>query len=366
MWRTYNLSFYDEYFHRRDWAGIRDRYEPLLDSVSHRREMAILLNMMIGELESSHSEVGPAPGGVSGQSTAHPGFTIDYSHKGPGIKIADVPKGSPGWFEKTKLNPGEYVMRVNGVDVKPDQAFWNLLNGENGRDLTLEVSGSPTTVGARDVTYRSMSGGAFRGLLQSNRVEWRRQYVEEKSGGKVTYVHIAGMGGGNLNTFNREMWEYVSGKEGVIIDVRENGGGNIADVLIDALERQMHMRYLPRDGDEEEGPGRAWGGKPTVVMHAETSFSNAEMFPAAMKALGLAELVGMPTTGYVIYTYGGRLVDGTSIRLPAVGVYRVNGTPLENLGEAPDHRVDITPEQYFNNNDPQLDKAIEVILRKVR
>lgn len=127
----------------------------------------------------------------------------------------------------------------------------------------------------------------------------------------------------------------------------------------------MHMRYLPRDADEEKGPGRSWGDKPAVVMHAETSFSNAEMFPAAMKALGLAELVGMPTPGYVIYTSGGRLVDGTSIRMPGTGVYRVDGSPTENLGQVPDHRVDITPEQYMNNQDPQLDKAIEVLMRKM-
>lgn len=366
FWRAYNLNFYDDSMHQRDWRKIRDRYEPLLDAVAHRREMATVLNQMVGELESSHSEVGPAPGGVGGEQTAHLGFTIDYSYSGPGVKIKDVPENSPGSFAKTKLNPGEYVMAINGVSVTADQNLFKLLNQQTGRDITLSVNKVASKDGAREVKYRALSSGQFSQILYQNRIDWRRSYVEKKSGGRLTYVHIAGMGGGNLETFNREMWEYVQGKEGAIIDVRENGGGNIADVLIDSLERRPQMQYLPRSGELEVGPGQAWGGKPTVVMHAETSFSNAEMFPASMKTLGLAELVGMPTPGYVIYTYGGRLVDGTSIRLPAVGVYRMDGTPTENIGQKPDYQVDIDPSQYFNNEDPQLDKAIEVLMKKLK
>ncbi len=364
FWRAYNDSFYDDYMHRRDWRKIRDRYEPLLDSIANRREMSIVLNQMVGELESSHSEVSVAGGGERSETTAHLGFTIDYSYGGPGIKIKDVPKGTPGSFEKTKINAGEYVMAINGQDVTTDQNLWKLLNEQTGRDVTLLVNTRSTKADAREVKYRAMSSGAFRGVLYDNLIQWRREYVEAKSGGKLTYVHIAGMGGGNLETFNREMWEYVNGKQGVIIDVRENGGGNIADILVDALERKTHMRYQPRSGEAQDGPGQAWGNKPAVVMHAETSFSNAEMFPAAMKTLGLAELVGMPTPGYVIYTYGGVLVDGTPIRLPSTGVYRVDGTPTENMGQKPDYMVDIDPDQYFNGKDPQLDKAIEVLLKK--
>ncbi|MBA4293371.1 hypothetical protein C0431_10425 [bacterium] len=364
FWRIYNNQFYDEFFHRRDWAAIRDRYEPLLDSVAHRREMADVLNMMVGELEASHAEVSPSGGGNRSESTATIGVTYDYSHQGLGVRVKEVPKNTPGSFPKTQIKPGEYIMKVNGQTVRLDQNFLRLLNNEGGRDLTLHVNDKPTMDGAREVKFRAMSSGQLRGIINENRIEWRRKYVEELSGGKVTYVHIAGMGGGNLRTFNNEMWEYVQGKEGVIIDVRENGGGNIADILIDILERRLHMRYVPRDGDEIPGPGQLWA-KPTVVMHAETSFSNAEMFPATMKTLGLAKLVGMPTPGYVIYTYGGVLVDGTPIRLPSTGVYRVDGTPLENMGEEPDFKVDIDPDQYFRNEDPQLKRAVEEALRQI-
>lgn len=364
FWRIYNNQFYDEYFHRRDWAEIRDRYEPLLDSVGHRRDMADLLNEVVGELESSHSEVGPSFGGVRGPQTAHLGVTFDYSYQGLGVKVFEVPDKAPGSFEKTRIKPGEYIMKVNGQSVRLDQNLMKLLNDQTGRDLTLMVNDKPTMDGAREVKYRALSSGQFGQIQYDNRIEWRRKYVEQMSGGKVTYVHIAGMGGGNLSTFNAEMWAHVQGKEGVIIDVRENGGGNIADLLVEMLDRKMHMQYVPRDGDLISGPGMMWD-KPLAVMAAETSFSNAEMFPETIKALKLGKVVGMATPGYVVYTYGGQLVDGTSIRLPSTGVYRVDGSPMEDMGVEPDIKVDIDPSEYYNGQDPQLKRATEEVLRQI-
>ncbi|MCW5943334.1 MAG: PD40 domain-containing protein [Fimbriimonadaceae bacterium] len=363
FWRQYNRSFYDGNFHGRDWAGIRKRYEPLLESVAHRNEMATLLNLVIGEVESSHSEVGPAAGNPSGPSSAHLGFTVDYAHEGPGLKIKSVPKRAPGSYPETRLAAGEYVLAVDGVDVQPDEALYGrALNDKAGRVVTLLVNDKPSKEGAREVKYEALSGGAWRDIDYRNQVEARRKYVEEKSGGKLTYVHIAGMGGGNFDLFNREVWEYGLGKEGVVIDVRWNGGGNISDRLIDILERIPHSYYQNRDGAVTAAPSQSWN-KPIVVLQHERSFSNAEMFPYAMKQLRLATTIGMPTPGYVIWTYGLRLVDGTSARMPTAGVYRLDGTPLENMGQVPDIKVDFPVEDYFAGRDPQLDKAIEVLLK---
>ena len=366
FWREYNTSFYDGNFHARDWAAMKKRYEPLLDSVAHRNEMATLLNLLVGELESSHSEVGPGPGNPTAESAAHLGFTIDYDHRGLGVKVKDVPKGAPGSYEKTRIRPGEFVLEVNGKDVRADENLYRgVLNGETGRDLTLLVNTVASKTGARTVKYRALSSGEFSGLVRRNLLEARRKYVEEKSGGKLTYVHIAGMGGGNFDQFQREFWQVTQGKQGVIIDVRDNGGGNISDQLIDIIERKPHSFYVPRDEQAQLAPGQTWGN-PTVVMQAETSFSNAEMFPYAMKQRGLAWLVGMPTPGYVIWTGGFRLVDGTSARMPGSGVYRMDGTPLEDMGQEPDFKVNITPEEFFAGKDPQIDKAIDVLLGRIK
>jgi len=105
---------------------------------------------------------------------------------------------------------------------------------------------------------------------------------------------------------------------------------------------------------------------PMVVMCAQTSFSNAEMFPNSMRERGLAKLVGMPTPGYVIYTSGNRLVDGTRIRIPGTGVFRLDGSNMENQGVVPDFMLEVSPEDFFAGRDPQLDKAIEVLLSQIK
>jgi C-terminal processing protease CtpA/Prc len=186
--------------------------------------------------------------------------------------------------------------------------------------------------------------------------------VEEKSAGTISYVHISGMGGGNQTTFERELYEYSIGKKAMIIDVRFNGGGNISDTLINWLERKPHGYYRGRDQEAEPAPGRAWT-KPTIVLMNEHSMSNAEMFPSAMRTRGIAKLVGKQTPGYVIWTWGLGLVDGTSARMPGSGVYRLDGTPMEDLGEKPDVTVEMTAEDWLAERDPQLDKALEMLMK---
>lgn len=362
FWREYNRGFYDANFHGRDWVGLRNTYEKFLGSVGHRNEFATVLNMMVGELEASHAEVGPAFGNPRGESSAHLGFTFDYSYSGPGIKIKEVPAKTPGAYAKTKLNPGEIVTKINGKEASISEGLYrDLLNEQAGREVTLTVKGADGK--EREVKYRLISGGEFGGIVFNNLLEKRRKYVEEKSGGKLTYVHISGMGGPQFDRFVQQLWAFGRNKQGLIIDVRNNGGGNTSDRIIDILERRQNSFYQPRDESPIKGPGQTWE-MPIVVMHAESSFSNAEMFPYAMRARKLAKLVGKPTPGYVIYTYGLPLVDGTSARMPSTGVFRMDGSPLENMGEEPDFEVEISPEQYFAGQDPQLDKAIEVLLKK--
>ncbi len=362
FWREYNRSFYDPNFHGRDWGALRVRYEKYLPSVGHRNEMATILNELVGEMECSHSEVNPAAGNPTGQTSANPGFLIDYSYDGPGLKVKEVPAHAPGSYAKTKLNAGDIVTQINGKDVMADENLYkDVLNDQTGRELTLNVKAPDGKT--RTVKYRAI--GSLAGIMTENRLEARRKYVEAQSGGKLTYVHIAGMSGPELQRFNQQVWQFAKDKKGLIIDVRNNGGGNTSDQIIDILERAPNGIYVPRDGQPQLGPGQTLD-KPMVVMMAESSFSNAEMFPNSMKTRHLATLVGMPTPGYVIYTGGFILVDGTSARMPGTGVYRLDGSPQEDMGCQPDYKVDITPEQYFSGIDPQLDKAIEVLLGKVK
>lgn len=362
FWSEYNRSFYDPNMHGRDWEAIRKRYEPMLDGVETRLEFATLLQMMVGELESSHSEVGPAGGGNPSASTPHLGFDFDYSHEGPGIKVGTVLPGSPASFEKTQIKPGEYVLAINGKDASISENLFRDINNLGGREFEFLVNDKPTKEGARTVKYFTLGFGEWGSLRYRERINRLAKYVEEKSNGQIGYVHISGMGGGNAVTFDREFYERSIGKKAMIIDVRFNGGGNISDSLIDRLERRPHGYYQGRDALPEPAPGTAWT-KPIIVLLNEHSMSNAEMFPSAMKTRGIAKLVGMPTPGYVIWTWGLPLVDGTSGRMPGSGVYRLDGTPMENLGEQPDVRVPMSNEDWQAKRDPQLDKALEMLMK---
>lgn len=359
FWRAYNDSFYDPNFHGRDWAAIGEKYRKFLPSVGHRREMATLLAQLTGELEASHAEVSPAGGGARSANSAVPGFVIDYTHTGPGIKVLEVPKRTPGAYAKTKLSPGDVITKINGKDATISEAlFRDVLNDQVGRELNMTVKSADGK--EREVKTRGLSAGEYSGIIRQNKLEANRKWVEANSKGDFTYVQIAGMDGGSLDRFTQQIWQYAQGKKGVIIDVRGNGGGNTADRIIDVLERRQNMNYVPRDENVITGPGTLLN-MPIVVMCDEMSFSNAEMFPEAMRARKLAKIVGSTTSGYVIYTYGLPLVDGTQGRMPSTGVFRVDGTPMENLGVKPDFIVDISPEQYLSGNDPQLAKAIEVL-----
>ncbi|MDX2064864.1 MAG: S41 family peptidase [Fimbriimonadaceae bacterium] len=364
FWREYNRGFYDANFHGRDWVALRKKYERYLPSVGTRQDMATLLNMMVGELEASHAEVSPAFGGNPSASSANLGVLFDYAWTGAGIKVLDVPTRLPASFSKTKLNKGDVITKINGTEVSANEALYrDVLNEQSGRELVLTVRNPSGEI--REVKYRALSGGEVAGTIFQNLLDWRRQYVEEKSGGKVSYVHIAGMSQPELDRFQQQVWQVMQKKQALVIDVRNNGGGNTSDRIIDILERRPNAYYQIRDEAPIVGPGQT-GDFPMVVMCNQTSYSNAEMFPNSMKSRKLAALVGMPTPGYVIYTYGLQLVDGTQARMPSTGVFRLDGSPLENMGVVPDHVLDFDPDEFLAGKDRQLDKAIEVALQLAR
>ncbi len=360
FWNAYHRGFYDGNFHGRDWAAIRKRYEPLLDAVETNDEFATLLHMMVGELECSHSEVTAAGGGSSSLVTPHLGFSFDYRHAGPGIRVGKVPASAPGWYRKTEIKEGEYVLAINGQDVNLDEKLYQFINDKQDREFEFLVNTNADKTGARTVRYKVLAQEEWTDLNYKNRTDRLRKHVEKTSGGKAGYLHISAMGLNNQTQFEREAYEYIAGKDALIIDVRFNTGGNIADTLIDWLERKPHGYNRSRDAEREPSPHRAWDKKALVVMN-EHSYSNGEIFPYAMRARGLAKLVGMPTPGYVIWTDNFKLVDGTSARMPHIGFYRLDGTTQENNGEQPDVQVPLSPADWLAERDPQLDKAIELL-----
>jgi C-terminal processing protease CtpA/Prc len=363
FWKTYNHRFYDSNFHGRDWVALRKKYLERLPSVDTNDEFAALLQMMVGELDSSHSELSPASSNISHRSTPHLGFTIDYSHKGLGLKVKYIPNRAPGSFEKTKLKSGEFVVAIDGKKVSGNEALFQFLTQKTTRLTTFAVNSKPTTDGARNVTYKLLSSSEWEKLRYEEKVQELRRRVEQGANGKIGYLRISAMGSKDQEKFEREAYEYIQGKDAMIFDVRFNNGGNISDTLIDWLERKPHGIYKSRDREPEVAPSRAWN-KPVVVLLNEHSYSNGEMFPYAMRERGLAKLVGMPTPGYVIWTSTFTLTDGTKARIPGRGVFRMDGSNMENIGEKPDFQLWVTPDQWLKGEDPQLTKAIDLLREK--
>src|SRR5262249_32788999 len=159
-------------FHGRDWATIRSRYEPLLEGVETHDEFATLLHMMIGELETSHSEVTPPANSSSSTSPVTPllGFLFDYSYEGPGIRVKEVPPGAPGSYPKTAINPGELILAVNGQDVALNEKFYQLINDKQDREFEFLVNTNADRAGARTVRYKVMTDGEWTDLIYRNRV----------------------------------------------------------------------------------------------------------------------------------------------------------------------------------------------------
>ena len=241
-----------------------------------------------------------------------------------------------------------------------DERLYQFINDKQDREFEFLVNTTAGTNGARKVKYKPLTPEEWTELNYRNRTDRSRKYVEEKSRNKIGYLHLPAMAANNQLKFEREAYEYIAGKDAMIIDVRFNTGGNISDTLIDWLERKPHGYFVPRDAAKEPSPRHAWE-KPVIVLMNEHSYSNGEMFPYAMRARGLARLVGMPTPGYVIWTDGIKLVDGTGARMPQTGVYRLDGTPQENLGEQPDVRVPLPPDDWLAGRDPQLNRAIALL-----
>jgi tricorn protease len=339
---------------------------------------------MLGELNGSHLgfTVGrltpPAPGAQPGdpnettgtwrEQTMHLGVRFDPSFAGPGLKVRDIlPKG-PADRKKTKLEAGDIVLSVNGTAVDPQLDLSTVLNLPPNTDVTLKVKNAKGE--ERDVKIRPIALAAARTMLYEKWLADNRAMVDKASGGKLGYLHISGMSMPTFWKFQEELFSAGHGKDGLIIDVRENGGGSTADHLLTALTQPVHALTVPRGGSEVGYPVdrkvyASWN-KPIVVMCNQNSFSNAEIFSHAIKTLKRGHIVGATTAGGVISTGGTSIMDVGFLRLPFRGWYLVgDGQDMELNGCKPDVELWPMPGEMPAGKDVQLLKAVEVLSKDV-
>jgi tricorn protease len=383
-WRVMRDNWYDDHLGNRDWNLIRQKYFAAAETAD-LDGLTQIVQMMLGELNGSHlgffggsttlptrRGTGPTadePGDRKWNNiTGHLGIRFVEGFAGPGLKIRDILPEGPADTKKAGLKPGDVVMSIDGKPVDAKTDLTQVLNGLPNRDVVLKVKSGIAT--ERDVILRPITFTQSRQLLYQAWLRDNRKMVEQLSKGTLGYLHIAAMDMSNFYKFEEELYNAGAGKDGLVIDVRENGGGSTADHLLTALTQPQHAIAIPRGGDRGYPQDRtvyATWNKPIIVLCNQNSFSNAEIFSHAIKTLKRGHLVGVPTAGGVISTGGTSIMDIGFLRLPFRGWYLVNtGEDMELHGAVPDVVVWPQPGEYSQGKDTQIDKAVEMLLKDVQ
>jgi len=365
-WRTMKYRFYDAEMHGKDWDAMRAKYQPLVEFVGDRQELLNIINEMIGELNASHTGAAPPPGSRAGRvTTLHLGLELEADEAAGRYKVTHVYEDGPSDKDWVKVNAGNYLISIGGKPVKAGDNYWEMLNHRLNRKVEVMFNTKPSEDGAWEARIEPISMGAYSQLRYLRWVKDRREIVEKASNGRIGYLHIQAMNQPSLRKFEKEIRENRD-KEALIIDQRWNGGGNIEQELLAILVQRQYQIWQPR-GTEPTGRPFAGFFGPKVVLQNHRSGSNAEMFPAGFRALGLGKVIGVPTAGAVIGTGSYSLIDGSTVRTPGVGVYLADRarTNMENYGVKPDILVENTPEDNIAGRDRQLEAAIQELLKEI-
>lgn len=365
-WRIMKNRFYDAEMHGVDWAKVKSVYEPLMDYVADQEEMHNIVSQMIGELNASHTGISYTPVGEEREhlvQTRYPGFELAPDSSGY-YKVSYVYKDGPADKDYVRIAAGDYVLAIDGHEVKSGDNYWRYLTAVRGEKIEFTINSKPAAEGAWITRVQPVNNNAYTTLQYKRWVRQRREIVDKLSNGEVGYLHIRQMNAEALRQFERDLVENHD-KKALIIDQRFNPGGGIDQELLEILSQRQYQYTRGRDSVQITRPQQAFFG-PMVVMENERSTSDAEVFPDGFRTLGLGKVVGTTTYGAVIGTGAYRLLDGSSIRTPGTGLWNVKGYNLENYGVPPDVAVDNTPEDFLAGRDAQLEKAVEVLKDQIQ
>lgn len=377
--RIIGEGFYHPTLKGLDWNGLTRRYLALAEKTRSTDGFNSVVEAFFGELDGSHL-------GISGgtQFSAPPVNTgalgVRTVPAPGGYRVVHVTRETPAAEKASAINVGEVILAIDAVplapaaDAMPTLDLDAALAGKAGKEVLVDVrsadAASPTT---RTVLIIPISTGAYDARRYQDEVLDRRALVDKLSGGRLGYLHIRGMSEPSVRDFERDLFAAAQGKDGLLIDVRDNGGGSTADILLSSLTAPRHAWTAPRGVDLKSVPQDAYPRdrrliyawtRPLSVLINQNSFSNAEIFAHAVKTISRGKLVGVATAGGVISTGAASLIDGATVRTPFRGWYLPDGTDMENNGAQPDLPVQQTPESEVSGTDPQLEAAVQELLNR--
>ena len=373
-WRLHRDYFYDPAMHKVDWAAVRKKHEVLLPRVSDRWELDDLIEMMVGELSAMHTNVGGGDvrDGAEGASFGYLGARLARAEDLGGYRVEYVYQNDPDFPNQlapvarpgTDIAIGDIITSIDGTPTLSVRDVAQLLQNKASRQVLVEAKrdGVPEP---RKFLVKPLSHSAFRSLKLSDWEYTRRLKTEQGGDGEIGYFHMRAMGSGNYEEFVRGFYP-VFDRKGLVIDMRQNYGGNIDSWVLGRLMRKAWMYWQARTGRPSWNMQYAFTGHMVVLIDAYT-ISDGEAFSEGFRRLGLGPLIGTQTWGGGIWLRSNnRLVDGGIARSPEFGVYAPSGVWLiEGEGIKPDIEVDNLPHQSFLGEDAQLAAAIEYLKKKI-
>ncbi|MCC7055269.1 MAG: PD40 domain-containing protein [Gemmatimonadaceae bacterium] len=365
-WSYQRDGFYDPKMHGADWNAVRATFAPQVRGARTADEFRRLLNLMVGELNASHSGAGGPPSQPPSTGRIGARFARAAYEAGGRLVIADITPLSP-LATATDARVGEVLVSVNGTRITRGMNLDSLLAHSIDRRTTLRLA-TPAGV-ERDVTLRPVNAATDKGLAYRQWVEERRAYVAQASNGRLGYVHLFDMGQGSLDQLFLDIDAENQGRDGIVVDVRNNNGGFVNAYALDVFARRPYLTMTRRDSPS--APARLQLGqrsfdRPAVLVVNQHSLSDAEDFTEGWRALKLGTVVGEPTSGWIIYTSGATLVDGTTLRMPFIRIQGADGADMELVPRPVDRLVVRPVGESYTARDSQLDAAVADLLARLR
>jgi tricorn protease len=364
-WETLNRRFYDANFNGKSWLKLHDEWAPYIAGTRTSDELRRDINLLIGELNSSHSGINRPMGPNSGPQpvqVGNPGLRFDREayEAGKGLVVREVIALGPAAIEGS-IKPGDRLVSVNGEAVGTKNLD-SMLEDTVGKRVVLGIETAGKT---RDAVVRPVSSVAAVGLLYRQWVESRRALVDRVSGGKIGYVHIADMSDASLQQLYVDLDAQNEAKQGVVVDVRNNNGGYINGYALDVFTRQNYLMMTPRGltpVPSRQNLGQRALGLPTVLVTNESSLSDAEDFTEGYRSLKLGKVVGEPTAGWIIFTGAQSLIDGSTVRVPGWRIQDLRGQTMEMHPRPVDVEVERPLGETETGSDAQLERAVKELL----
>jgi len=363
-WGTLDRTFYDPNFHGQNWSALRAATEPYVEGSRTPQELRRAINLMIGELNASHSGINPpstGPGSLPSDRVGQLAVRFDRHalESGGGLMVKEVIPLGPA--DIAGIRAGDRIVSVDGVPVTAASNIDEMLENKVGARVPIGLVGRQVVV--QPVSATTAAGLAYRGWVES-----RRALVDRLSGGRLGYVHMADMSADSLNQLYIDLDAENESKQGVVIDVRNNNGGFVNGHAIDVFARRNYLRMTPRDRSEfpaRQALGQRALGLPTVLVTNESSLSDAEDFTQGYRSLGLGKVVGEPTAGWIIFTGGQPLIDGSTVRMPFIRIQTTSGEDMEGHPRPVDVQVERPLGESETGQDAQLSAAVTTLLGQI-